>query len=76
MFSLKSINVGFVVNKVILERVFSEYLGFFCNSESINFTYHPGVGMDENLRSKYQKGSVLPQFKNKKHKFGSLRFSE
>jgi hypothetical protein len=38
--------VGFVVDKVALEQVFSEYFGFPCQFYSTNFstvtiTYHP-----------------------------------
>jgi hypothetical protein len=40
--------VGFVVDKVALRQVFSEYFGFPCQSSSTNFstitiTYHPGL---------------------------------
>jgi hypothetical protein len=40
--------VGFVVDKVALGQVFSEYFGFPCHSHSTNFstntiTYHLGL---------------------------------
>jgi hypothetical protein len=40
--------VGFVVDKVAQEQVFSEYFGFPCQIHSTNFstttlTYHPGL---------------------------------
>jgi hypothetical protein len=40
--------VGFVVDKVALEKVFSEYFGFLANLQSTNFstitiTYHLGL---------------------------------
>jgi hypothetical protein len=40
--------VGFVVDKVALGQVFSEYFGFPCHLHSANFstitiTYHPGL---------------------------------
>jgi hypothetical protein len=39
--------VGFVVHKVALEHVFSEYFGFPCQSSTnfstIAITYHPGL---------------------------------
>jgi hypothetical protein len=40
--------VGFVLDKVALGQVFSEYFGFPCQSFSTNFstitiTYHPGL---------------------------------
>jgi hypothetical protein len=40
--------VGFVVNKVALGQIFSEYFGFPANLYSINFstitiTHHPGL---------------------------------
>jgi hypothetical protein len=40
--------VGFVVDKVALEQVFSEYFGFPCQFNSTNFstitiTYHLGL---------------------------------
>jgi hypothetical protein len=41
--------VGFVVDKVALEQVFSEYFGFPCQSSfhqflsTITLTYHPGL---------------------------------
>jgi hypothetical protein len=40
--------VGFVVSKVALGQVFSEYFGFPANLHSTNFstitiTYHPGL---------------------------------
>jgi hypothetical protein len=38
--------VGFVVNKVALGQVFSEYFGSPANHHSTNFstiTYHPGL---------------------------------
>jgi hypothetical protein len=41
-------HVGFVVDKVALGQVFSEYLGFPADLHSTNFftitiTYHPGL---------------------------------
>jgi hypothetical protein len=41
-------HVGFVVDKVALEQVFSEYLVYLANLYSTNFstitiTYHPGL---------------------------------
>jgi hypothetical protein len=43
-----SSHVGFVVDKVGLEQVFSEYFGFPCQSSfhyfsTITLTYHPGL---------------------------------
>jgi hypothetical protein len=41
--------VGFVVDKVALEQVFSEYFGFPCQNSfyqflsTITLTYHPGL---------------------------------
>jgi hypothetical protein len=38
--------VGFVVDKVALEQIFSEYFSFPANLHSTNFstiTYHPGM---------------------------------
>jgi hypothetical protein len=35
--------VGFVVHKVALGQVFSEYFGFHCQFSTIIIIYHPGL---------------------------------